>query len=73
MDAERNAALGVMETHLNTHGWLLELLFIGDMALYGYNPSRIEGGFDLLRYHAVRVWLNHVAPQPDYVSLSANW
>jgi hypothetical protein len=43
------------------------------MALYGYNPSRIEGGFDLLRYHAVRVWLNHVAPQPDYVSLSANW
>ena len=72
--AKGNAALGVMETHLAKHRWFAgDRYSIADIALYGYTHSAGEGGFDLSRYAAVRKWLERVAAEPSYISLSESW
>jgi glutathione S-transferase len=70
--AERgNAALAVMETHLNRNDWFAGGRYsVADIALYGYTHSAAEGGFDLSRYRAVSTWLARVASQPGYMPLS---
>ncbi|HMI96156.1 MAG TPA: glutathione binding-like protein, partial [Micropepsaceae bacterium] len=72
--AKGNAALGVMEKHLAKHRWFAgDRYSIADIALYGYTHSAGEGGFDLSRYGAVSNWLERVAAEPGYISLSESW
>jgi glutathione S-transferase len=72
--AKGNAALGVMETHLSKHDWFAGGRYsIADIALYGYTHCAADGGFDLGAYPAVGAWLERVAHQPGYVSLSEAW
>lgn len=69
-----NAALGVMETHLETHDWFAgDACSIADIALYGYTHCAADGGFDLSAYPAVSRWLDRVAGQPGHVPMAERW
>jgi len=53
-----DAALGVMERHLEAHEWFVgDRLTIADLALFAYTHKAADGGFDLARYPAVTAWL----------------
>jgi glutathione S-transferase len=72
--AHGNAALGVMETHLERNNWFAGGAYgIADIALYGYTHCAEEGGFELSRYKAVSAWLKRVASQPHHIPLSESW
>jgi glutathione S-transferase len=65
-----NAALAVMERHLQKQDWFAESGYsITDIALYGYTHSAGEGGFDLTAYPALQRWLRRVAERPDHITL----
>lgn len=69
-----NAALAVMETHLEKNDWFAGARYsIADIALYAYTHCAEEGGFALSRYPAVGAWLARVAAEPGHISLSAQW
>ena len=64
------AALGVMEGHLKSRGWMAgENYSIADIALYAYTHCAGEGGFDLARFPAIRAWLARVESQPFYTAM----
>ncbi|MEO1672665.1 MAG: glutathione S-transferase family protein [Cyanobacteria bacterium J06631_2] len=66
-----NAALQVMEKHLNHHDFLVDNTYtIADIALYGYTHVAEEGGFDLTKYPAVQAWLKRVAVNPKHVLIT---
>jgi glutathione S-transferase len=68
--AKGNAALAVMETHLNVHDWFAGGQYsVADIALYGYTHAAAEGGFDLDAYPAVSRWLARVREQPRHIPL----
>jgi glutathione S-transferase len=72
--AKGNAALGVMENHLERRDWFAGGRYsIADIALYGYTHSAADGGFDLALYPAVCAWLERVASEPGHVPLEATW
>jgi glutathione S-transferase len=72
--AKGNAALTVMETHLETCDWFAGGHYsIADIALYGYTHCAEEGGFALSDYPAVSSWLRRVAEQPNHIPLSFGW
>jgi glutathione S-transferase len=53
-----DAALAVMERHLEAHDWFVgDRLTIADLALFAYTHKAADGGFDLNRYPAVVAWL----------------
>ena len=64
-----NAALAVMERHLQNHDWFAGGYSIADIALYAYTHCAGEGGFDLAAYPAVQRWLQLVAAQPGHIPL----
>ena len=70
--ARGNAALAVMETHLQNREWFAGTRYsIADIALYGYTHCAKEGGFELSEYPAVGRWLGRVESQRNYVPLAA--
>jgi glutathione S-transferase len=72
--ARGNAALAVMETHLQQHDWFAGNAYsVADIALYGYTHCAREGGFELDAYPAVSRWLARVREQPRHIPLSENW
>ena len=72
--AKGNAALGVMQSHLERHNWFAgERYSIADIALYGYTHCAADGGFDLSAYPAVGKWLERVANEPRHVALDLVW
>lgn len=72
--ANGNAALAVMESHLNTHDWFAGGRYsIADIALYGYTHVARDGGFDLDAYPAVCRWLVRVRSEPGHIPLSEAW
>lgn len=65
-----NAALGVMDKHLERRDWFAGNKYsVADIALYGYTHCAGEGGFDLARFPAVSRWLARVKEQPAHVAL----
>jgi glutathione S-transferase len=69
-----NAALGVMETHLQGRDWFAGGAYsIADIALYGYSHAAADGGFDLSKYPALTKWLARVKAQPRHIPLDDNW
>ena len=72
--AKGNAALGVMENHLQTHDWFAANQYsIADIALYGYTHSAADGGFELADFPAVSRWISRVAAQPEHIPLATAW
>ena len=70
--ARGNAALGVMQSHLERQPWFAGGRYsIADIALYAYTHCAADGGFDLGGYPAVRAWLDRVAGEPGHVPLEA--
>ncbi len=64
------AALGVMEGHFGSNEWFAGGRYsIADIALYAYTHCAGEGGFDLVRFPAVRAWLARVESQPLYAPM----
>ena len=65
-------ALDAMERHLDRRNFLVgERYSLADIALYAYTHLAGEGGFELERYPAIRVWLSRVAAQPGHVPIDA--
>jgi glutathione S-transferase len=68
--AKGNAALGVMETHLEGRDWFVANRFtLADIALYAYTHCAADGGFDLSRYPRVQAWLRRVEGVKGYVRM----
>ncbi len=66
------AALCLMEKHLETHDWFVgDALTLADICLYAYTHVAEEGGFKLSRYPAIQHWLARVAALPGHVTISA--
>lgn len=66
------AALCLMEKHLETHDWFVgDALTLADICLYAYTHVAEEGGFKLSRYPAIQSWLARVAALPGHVTISA--
>ena len=71
-------ALAVMESHLSgaSGGDHARDFFVGgkysiaDIALYAYTHVAQEGGFDLAKYPAIRVWLDRVKSQPGHIPIT---
>ena len=63
-------ALGVMEMHLAKHPiFVADRFTIDDIALYGFTHVAGQCDFDLIRYPAIRAWLDRVAAEPGYVPM----
>jgi glutathione S-transferase len=64
------AALGVMNEHLASHGWLVgDTVSLADIALYPYTHVCEAGGFRLRDYPAVCAWLKRVEALKGYVPM----
>ncbi|HEV7233408.1 MAG TPA: glutathione S-transferase family protein [Sphingorhabdus sp.] len=70
--AAGNAALKLMDEHLETHDWLVgNSVTLADIALYAYTHVAEEGGgFRLDDYPAVQRWLARVWELPDYIGIT---
>ncbi|MBW2423293.1 MAG: glutathione S-transferase family protein [Deltaproteobacteria bacterium] len=69
--ARGEAALDVMETHLEEHAFFVGGRYsIADIALYAYTHVAEEGGFDLSSRSILRAWLERVAAQSGHVSIT---
>ena len=68
--AKGNAALGVMEDHLQKNDWFAGGHYsLADIALYAYTHCAEDGGFDLKKYPAIAAWLKRVASTKGYVKM----
>ena len=68
--AKGNAALGVMEDHLQKRDWFVANHYsLADIALYAYTHCADEGGFDLKKYPAVSAWLARVSATRGFVKM----
>ncbi len=73
---ERRAAgyrtLDALERHLTDRVWLVgDGMTLADIAVYGYTHVAEEGGFELVRYPAIRRWLDRVAAEPGHITIDA--
>jgi glutathione S-transferase len=69
-ETKGNAALGVMEGHLQRHDWFAANHFsLADIALYAYTHCAEEGGFRLADYPAVNKWLTRVEATKNFVKM----
>ena len=65
-----NAALAVMERHLEAHHWFSGTHYgVADIALFAYAHCAADGGFDLPRYPHVSSWLEQVRATPHFVPM----
>jgi glutathione S-transferase len=72
--AKGTAALGVMESRLQSHDWFAgEEYSIADIALYACTHSASDGGFDLGSFPRISAWLARVAAQPKHIPLAEHW
>ena len=63
-------ALALMERRLLAMPFLAGDAFsLADIVLYAYTHRAEEGGFDLVRWPAVRDWIDRVAAQPGHVAM----
>ena len=68
--AAGEAALKLMDEHLQGRGWLVgQGPTLADIALYAYTHVAESGGFRLADYPAVQAWLGRVAAVPGYVPM----
>ncbi|MEL7537124.1 MAG: glutathione S-transferase family protein [Pseudomonadota bacterium] len=66
------AALGVMESALNTREFLTGDHFtVADIALYAYTHVADEGGFSLTEFPAILAWFERIKARPGYVAMDS--
>ena len=66
-----HAALGVMESQLAHHDYLVGDRFtIADISLYGYTHVAGEGGFSLDAYPGINRWLARIAAHPRHLTMA---
>jgi len=66
-----NAALQVMENHLDERNYLVgDTYTIADIGLYSYTHVAEEGGFDLTQYSAIQTWLQRVAAHAKHILIT---
>jgi glutathione S-transferase len=70
--AAGNAALKLMDEHLETKDWFVgDSVTLADIVLYAYTHVAEEGGgFRLDDYPAVQRWLARVWELPDYIGIT---
>ncbi|NEO83616.1 MAG: glutathione S-transferase family protein [Spirulina sp. SIO3F2] len=67
------AALGVLETHLQQHPFLVSDRYtIADIALFAYTHVADEGGFSLVEFPQIRAWIGRVQNQPGHISIEVS-
>lgn len=65
-------ALEVMEGHLSRAAFFVGDRFsIADIALFAYTHAAGDGGFDLVRFPALRAWLDRVSSQEGVTAMPA--
>lgn len=64
-----NAALRVLDSHLERRDFLAGTYSIADIACYPYVNTAPEGGIDLSPYPSVILWCNRIQSQPGYISM----
>ncbi|HYZ48916.1 MAG TPA: glutathione S-transferase family protein [Sphingomonas sp.] len=70
--AAGEAALGLMDEHLEKHDWLAGNAFsLADIALYAYTHVADEGGFDLAAYPQLMRWMNRIASLPGHIVIQS--
>ncbi len=62
-----NAALQVLDNHLEHTDFLAGSYSIADIACYPYVNTAPEGGIDLSPYPSVILWCNRIQSQPGYI------
>jgi glutathione S-transferase len=69
--AAGEAALALMDRHLDGRRFLVgDILTLADITLYAYTHVGDGGGFDLAVYPHISGWLERIAAQPGFVSMS---
>ncbi len=69
--ARGRAALGVMNTHLQSHAYFAGGSYtIADIALYAYTHVADEATIDLTPYPEVRRWLARIAAEPGHIPIT---
>lgn len=64
-------ALRIMEKQLEITPYLVgSTLTTADISLYGYTHVAEEGGFNLLEYPAIQMWINRVQAHPNYTAMA---
>jgi glutathione S-transferase len=64
-------ALRIMEKQLKMTPYLVgSTLTTADISLYGYTHLAEEGGFNLLEYPAIQMWINRVQAHPNYTAMA---
>jgi glutathione S-transferase len=67
-----NAALKLMDEHLEGRGWFVgDSLSLADICLFAYTHVAGDAEFDLKRYPNVLEWVERVKGQPRYVPMNA--
>jgi glutathione S-transferase len=67
-----NAALKLMEDHLNGRDWFVgDQVSLADICLFAYTHVAGDADFDLSRYPNVLAWIERVMEQPQYVPMGA--
>ena len=65
------AALKLMEKHLEARDWFVAShLTLADICLFAYTHVAAQGGFDLLHFPRIRLWIERVKGQPRYVPMA---
>ncbi len=66
-----NAALQVMEQHLEKHLFFVSDRYtIADIALFAYTHIADEGDFDLSIFPAIQAWIKRIQTQPHYCPIT---
>jgi glutathione S-transferase len=67
-----NAALKLMDEHLNGREWFVgDSLTLADICLFAYTHVATEADFDLQRYPNVVRWMERMKGQPRYQAMDA--
>jgi len=67
-----NAALKLMNDHLQGHDWFIgNSVSLADICLFAYTHVAGDADFDLGRYPAVSDWIERVKAVPGYIAMDA--
>jgi glutathione S-transferase len=67
-----NAALKVMDDHLNGRDWFVgDAISLADICLFAYTHVASDAEFDLQRYSHVMEWVERVNGQPRFLPMDA--
>ena len=67
-----NAALKLMDDHLQSHEWLVgDSISLADVCLFAYTHVAGDADFDLERYPGIVAWMERIKGDPRYIPMDA--